>query len=243
MAKFQFRVGKSGSVVCGLICFATLVGSTTGAGGASTEVIANRKINGTITLSVDDGTAGGPKVINGAKKPVPVREQARKGVSYGSGRVGDWNSVAARADANQGAPAAAGAKAEVTATSEETSQFTLKHDGRKVDMKVVLHWIATLSAGKATVEVAAAIAGAGSCNLNGTYTLETDGGNPNRIDVTGYQTLKMVNGGGSSDRVITAPQCTLNAGDFNLTWSVKVIAAADPKAEVNVDRVILSLGK
>jgi hypothetical protein len=63
----------------------------------------------------------------------------------------------------------------------------------------------------------------------------------------------MVNGGGSGpDRVITTPQCILNAGNYTLAWSVNVISnnkvanaigLGDLGVQLNVDKAILSLTK
>jgi hypothetical protein len=217
------------------------------------EVIANHQIKGEVTLDLDDGAAVTKNTP--MAKPVPVNDQRILKDTQASGTVGDWNSVRARANA---IPAVGGARAaKVTAKSEESSTFSLERNGRKVDMKVALHWSATMedrgAPGAATIEVVADITGAGACNLRGTYTLAPQPAPAKTIKVTGTGNFTMVNGGGSGpDRVVTAlGQCTLSAGNYKLVWSVNVISdnkvvkliRGDRGVQVNVDKAILSLTK
>jgi hypothetical protein len=215
----------------------------------SREVIANHKIKGQVTLEVDDGTA--VKNNTPLMKPVSTSDQRLLAPSLGSGSVFDWNSVRARASAIQAAGAARAAK--VTAKSEETSTFSLERKGRKVDMKVVLHRLATMedrgAPGVATIDVHADITGAGTCALSGMFTLTPQAAPARTINVAGAKNFTMVNGGGSSDQVITAPQCILNAGNYTLAWSANVTSdnkmarAGAPGVQVNVDKAVLSLTK
>lgn len=218
----------------------------------SNEVIANRKIMGQVTVTADNSTPGGPRFVDGVVKPVPVIESVKKDASSATGRVGDWNSITLRGIANQGpqpkpAPAnPAPARVEFAATAVETSEFSLRQNGRQVDMKVDLTWNAAISQGKGSIAVDVTIAGPGFCNLKGKFDLVTDPKDPSNqtIDVTGYRTFKMKNGGSSDDKgVVSGARCVLKAGDYTLKWSVAAQAAGEGLAEINIHRAILSLNK
>ena len=52
----------------------------------------------------------------------------------------------------------------------------------------------------------------------------------------------MVNGGsGSQIRYVTAPRCTLNAGNHSVQWSVSLLVQGDPASDVAVDKAEFDL--
>jgi len=237
-------------VAAALACAAALAGCQQ----KSHEVIVNHDVRGEISMSVDNGAAGPAVVLPpGTLDKVPTRHHREKLPSTGDGTVEDWNTIRVRGHAQQGAPVpkpppVPGPKVEVTVLASSSSEFTLRQDNREVDMKVDLHWSATLKDGHASLAVTGAITDAQNvpvCSIAGSYDLATDAAKQNIIvtPAGGGQPFSMVNGGGSSDRHLTQPTCTLGKGAYRLRWSVALIVQGDANADVDVDTARLHLTK
>jgi hypothetical protein len=218
----------------------------------SHEVISNHNVRGEISMSVDNGAAGAAVQLPlGTLEKVPTRHHREKPPSTADGTVEDWNTIRVRGHAQQGAPVpkpppVPGPKVEVTVIANATSEFELKQDRRDVDMKIDLHWSATLRAGHASIAVTGVVSDAHGvvCNVAGSYELVTDPADNTRITVTpggGGKPFGMVNGGGSSDQHLGAPTCSLDHGTYQLRWSVALIVQGDPFADVDLDTARLHL--
>jgi hypothetical protein len=249
------------------IPFAAIVLLTVAGCGGSNEVIANKKIMGQVSLMADNATDGKKVEFDGQPKAVPVIESVKKEPSTITARVTDWNTITLRGTANKGQPpkpaadkpaadkpaadkpalaGVAAGRAEFSATAVETSEFSLRNNGRQVDLKVDLSWNAAIQQGKGSIAVDVTIAGPGFCNLKGRFDLENDPKDPSNqtLHVGGYRTFKMKNGGSSDHNgVITGARCVLKAGDYTLRWSLTAQATSEGSAEINIHRAVLSLVK